>query len=109
MSCHKPNVVFIFADQLSARHCGPYGNEHVRTPTMDRMAERGVVFENFYANSAQRGPSRNLLGEARYAEAVATFRERTAALGFGPDTDGAYRNGGVGGKRRGLPVTCCWR
>ena len=58
MPAAQPNVVFIFADQLSARHCGPYGNEHVRTPTMDRMAERGVVFENFYANSALCGPSR---------------------------------------------------
>lgn len=38
------------------------------------------------------GESRNLLGEARYAEAVTTFRERAAALGFGPDADGAYRN-----------------
>ena len=42
MHSPRPNFVFIFADQLSARHCGPYGNEHVRTPTMNRMAERGV-------------------------------------------------------------------
>lgn len=38
--------------------------------------------------------TRNLMGETRYTEAIATFRERTAALGFGPDADPSYRNAG---------------
>ncbi|MEM1212236.1 MAG: sulfatase-like hydrolase/transferase [Planctomycetota bacterium] len=37
---------------------------------------------------------RNLIDEPRYAKHIATFRQRCAALAFGPDADPAYRNAG---------------
>lgn len=44
--------------------------------------------------AAEPDEGRNLINEAKYADAVATFRQRCAALGFGPDADPDYRNAG---------------
>ena len=54
----KPNILFIMADQMSAKAMPMYGHPVVRTPSLDRMAAEGVVFENAYCNSPLCGPSR---------------------------------------------------
>jgi choline-sulfatase len=40
------NVLFIMSDEHSRRVAGCYGNEVIRTPHMDRLAESGTLFEN---------------------------------------------------------------
>ncbi|USZ68371.1 sulfatase [Halorussus salilacus] len=40
------NVVMVTVDSLRADHCGFMGYEEDTTPTLDRMAEDGLVFEN---------------------------------------------------------------
>jgi len=40
------NVVLVTADSLRADHCGFMGYEEETTPTLDRMAEEGIAFEN---------------------------------------------------------------
>ena len=37
-SDERPNIVFIFADQMRAHVLGCYGNEMVPTPNIDAMA-----------------------------------------------------------------------
>lgn len=54
----KPNILFIMADQMSAKALSIYGHEVTRTPAIDRLAAEGVVFENAYCNSPLCGPSR---------------------------------------------------
>lgn len=54
----KPNIVFIMADQMSAKALPFYGHPVVKAPTLARLAEEGVVFENAYCNSPLCGPSR---------------------------------------------------
>ena len=46
-----PNVLLVIVDALRADVLGPYGNERVRTPVIDRLAEDGVVFENVFAQA----------------------------------------------------------
>jgi len=56
---NKPdNIVFIFSDQHSREKLGCYGNEHIHTPNLDRLAENGVMFENGYCNNPICVPSR---------------------------------------------------
>ena len=43
---HKPNLVYIFADQLGYKHCGYSGNEKAHTPNIDRLASEGADFFN---------------------------------------------------------------
>ncbi len=54
----RPNILFIMADQMSAKAMPTYGHPVVRTPALSAMAAQGVVFENAYCNSPLCGPSR---------------------------------------------------
>ena len=38
----RPNILFLFADDMRADTIGAHGNRHIRTPTLDRLARRGV-------------------------------------------------------------------
>lgn len=51
MSTEKPNIVLIMCDQMAARAVGCYGMEPAITPNIDRLAESGVRFTNFFCNS----------------------------------------------------------
>jgi len=46
-----PNVLLVIVDALRADVLGAYGNDRVRTPVIDGLAERGVVFENVLAQA----------------------------------------------------------
>ncbi len=54
----RPNILFIMADQMSAKALSAYGHQVTKTPAIDRLASEGVVFENAYCNSPLCGPSR---------------------------------------------------
>lgn len=59
MAKTSPNILFIMADQLSARCSGgAYRHPLVQTPNLDRLAAAGTVFESAYCNSPICGPSR---------------------------------------------------
>ena len=42
----RPNLVFVFADQLGLNHCGYAGATKANTPNMDGLASQGVRFGN---------------------------------------------------------------
>lgn len=54
----KPNIVVIMLDQLTPSALGCYGNTVARTPTIDRLAAEGVVFDAAYSNSPLCTPAR---------------------------------------------------
>src|SRR6478609_2730844 len=56
-SLGKPNIIFIMADDLGRGLLSHYGQQIIKTPTIDRLASEGVSFENVYA-SAYCAPSR---------------------------------------------------
>jgi arylsulfatase A-like enzyme len=57
----KPNIVFIMADDLGYGHLGCYGQKHIRTPQLDRMASEGIRFTQAYAGCSVCAPSRSVL------------------------------------------------
>lgn len=54
----RPNIIYIMTDQQSATAMSCAGNPDVHTPNMDRLAERGVRFDNAYCALPLSGPSR---------------------------------------------------
>lgn len=56
----RPNVLLICVDDLKPL-LGCYGDKHVKSPNIDRLAARGVLFERAYCNQAVCAPSRNAL------------------------------------------------
>ncbi|MGM0494723.1 MAG: sulfatase-like hydrolase/transferase, partial [Armatimonadota bacterium] len=72
MPDRQPNLIFVFADQMRAQDCGFMGNRQVRTPTMNRMAEQGVVFENAVSSCPVCTPYRASLLTGKYPLACRT-------------------------------------
>jgi iduronate 2-sulfatase len=56
----KPNVLLICVDDLKPL-LGCYGSRTVKSPNLDRLAARGLLFERAYCNQAVCAPSRNSL------------------------------------------------
>jgi arylsulfatase A-like enzyme len=56
-----PNIVFIMADDLGYGDLGCYGQEQIQTPRIDRLAEEGIRFTDYYAGSTVCAPSRCVL------------------------------------------------
>jgi len=56
----RPNVLLICIDDLKPT-LACYGDRHVKSPNIDRLAARGVLFERAYCNQAVCSPSRNAL------------------------------------------------
>ena len=56
----KPNVLLICVDDLKPV-LGCYGDSLVKSPNIDRLAQRGVLFDKAYCNQAVCAPSRNAL------------------------------------------------
>ncbi len=60
------NTLFIFSDEHTRDITGCYGDERVKTPNLDRLAARGVRFDNAYTNCPICVPARASLATGRY-------------------------------------------
>ena len=60
----QPNIVIIMADDMGFSDIGCYGSE-IRTPTLDKLAENGLRFSQFY-NTSRCCPTRASLLTGMY-------------------------------------------
>lgn len=54
----KPNLLFILTDDQGAWAMQCAGNSDIQTPNLDRLAEQGIRFENFFCASPVCSPAR---------------------------------------------------
>ena len=69
----QPNILVIMSDEHNASVLGCYGNKVIRTPNLDGLASRGVVFESCYCNSPLCVPSRLSFTAGKYASRVGAW------------------------------------
>ena len=79
----RPNIVFLFADDLGYGDLGAYGHPYARTPALDRLAREGTRFEQFYVTGVTCNPSRTGLMTGVHP---ARFPKYAADFGFGDRT-----------------------
>ena len=58
MNARHPNLLVVMYDQLTPGFLGCYGNDAAKSPTIDRLASEGVVFDAAYTNSPLCTPAR---------------------------------------------------
>jgi len=61
-----PNLIWIMADDLGYGDLGSYGQKVISTPHLDRMAQEGLRFTQFYAGATVCAPSRSVLMTGRH-------------------------------------------
>jgi N-sulfoglucosamine sulfohydrolase len=57
----RPNILFCLADDWSWPHASIAGDKVIKTPTFDRVAQQGVLFENAFVSSPSCTPSRGAI------------------------------------------------
>lgn len=111
----RPNVVFILTDDQGPWAAGCCGNPEIRTPNIDRLAESGTRFENFFCTSPVCSPARASLmtgripsqhgvhdwirhrnmppNAARYLEGFACYTDLLAGAGYTCGLSGKWHLG----------------
>jgi len=56
-----PNILFIMADDLGYGDLGCFGQKHIKTPHIDKLAAAGMRFTEAYAGCTVCAPSRSVL------------------------------------------------
>ena len=83
-SPEKPNVLFLIADDLNTALSG-FGHKQCKTPNLDRLAERGVKFENMHCQYPVCGASRASLMSGLYPYSNRTLGNAGSLRGSMPD------------------------
>jgi arylsulfatase A-like enzyme len=60
-STGKPNFIIIFTDDQGYQDVGCFGSPNINTPNLDRMADDGTKFTDFYSAASVCSPSRAAL------------------------------------------------
>lgn len=64
----KPNLVLVFIDDVGWGDFSCFGNKHVQTESIDRLASEGIRFTQFYVNSPICSPSRVAISTGQYPQ-----------------------------------------
>ena len=62
----QPNIILFFIDDMGWRDWSGNGSDYLDTPSIDRIAKEGVLFEQGYVNAANCAPSRCAMLSGQY-------------------------------------------
>lgn len=74
----KPNVIVIYVDDLGFGDLSCYGSKTIKTPNIDQLARKGLLFTQAHTTSATCTPSRYSLLKGEYA-----FRRKDTGVATG--------------------------
>ena len=92
----RPNILLVCSDQHSGQMLmgGPGKGVPVRTPNLERLASRGVLFRNAYCGSPVCAPARASMMTGRFASDVASYGNTTVFEGSVPTWGNYLRDAG---------------
>ena len=125
-SQERPNLILISIDSLGTNHVSAYGYHRKTTPNIDKLAEEGVLFRNFIAQSYLTPVSAGALHTGTYpttngiinfdtllsdnfltlAQILKNFNYKTIAMGTNPEyaKDFSLSDAGFQNFNRGFDV-----
>lgn len=65
-AARKPNIIYIYADDLGYGEVGPYGQKKIKTPFLDQIAATGMKFNKHYTSTPVCAPARCMLLTGRH-------------------------------------------
>lgn len=103
------NVLFVMCDQLRRDFVSCYGGSPVETPNVDRLAARGVRFDNAFVQAGVCGPARMSFYTGRYVNSHGATWNRVplsaSELTLGDYLRESGRTAALAGKTHVLPDT----
>lgn len=81
-----PSIIFIMADDLGYGDIGPFGQEKIQTPRLDRFAAEDMTFTQFFAGTAMCAPSRAELMTGQHAGHLEIRGNMQYGAGLNPST-----------------------
>jgi len=69
----RPNILILMTDEQNVHMSSVYGHPFVKTPNMQRLADRGVVMDAAYCNSPTCVASRASLMTSRYPSQIGVY------------------------------------
>lgn len=83
----KPNIIYIYADDLGYGELGCYGQQKIRTPFLDQLAAEGIRFTQHYSGAPVCAPARCMLLTGKHS-GHSFIRGNYELGGFGDSTEG---------------------
>jgi uncharacterized sulfatase len=77
-SGERPNFLVFIVDDLNKEYYGCYGHPKTASPTVDRLASEGMVFDNAFTGQAICATSRSMLYSGKYPLRNGSFMNHTA-------------------------------
>ena len=69
----KPNIIFLFVDDMGWGDLSCYGNDRIKTPALDKLASEGTLFTQFYVAASVCSPSRTAIMTGQYPARNSVF------------------------------------
>ena len=82
-----PNIVIVFTDDQGWGDLSCYGSKDIATPNIDRLAQEGMRFTNFYVSQPVCSASRSSLLTGCYANRLGIHGALVPSTKFGLDPD----------------------
>lgn len=83
----RPNIIYIYADDMGYGELGAYGQEKIKTPHIDRLAREGIRFTQHYTGAPVCAPARCMLMTGKHA-GHSYIRGNYELGGFADSTEG---------------------